>query len=120
MSKYAETNYKVKIPINHPIVSWLCLHAGFCHNRFQIGEDGATPYRRTKGRDFDRKLVEFGECVHYKKTQYDMDPDQHNKKNNFDDRWGEGVFLGVRTRSNELFIGTPEGIVRARSIYRKP
>ena len=64
-----EQNYNTKIPIDHPIIAWMCVHAGFCHNRFQMGHDGRTPYRRVKGKDFDKPLVEFGENVHYKKTK---------------------------------------------------
>ena len=60
----------------------MCLHAGFCHNRFQVGHDGRTPYRRVKGKDFDKALVEFAECVHYKKTKYKIGTRLHK----YDDR----------------------------------
>ena len=70
-----EDSYKCKIPINHNTIPWLCMHAGFCHNRFQLGHDGHTPYRRIKGRDFDKPLCEFGECVHFKFSAADKKPD---------------------------------------------
>ena len=35
-------------------------------------------------------------------------------------RWLEGIFLGFSRSANSYVIGTDEGIVRARSIYRRP
>ena len=111
-----EENYGASIPLDHPIMGWLCLHAGFCHNRFQIGHDGHTPYRRNKGKDFDKALLEFGECVHYKIVNL-QDPDSIHK---YDARWSMGIFLGLRPRSNEIYVGTPDGVQRCRTIHRKP
>ena len=34
-------------------------------------------------------------------------------------RWGSGVWLGIREESNEVFVGTDEGVVKCRSIRRK-
>merc|ERR1711879_1035044 len=34
-----ESNYKVKVPLDHSVVPWLVLHAGFVHNRFQVDDD---------------------------------------------------------------------------------
>ena len=39
--------------------------------------------------------------------------------NKWDDRWAKGVFLGVRTVSNELFIGTPSGVIKCRTLRRR-
>ena len=61
-----ESNYKVKIGLAHPIVSWMIRHAGFVHHRFQVGEDGKTPYQRIRGKVFDKPICELGESVFYK------------------------------------------------------
>ena len=111
-----ESRLGSRVPIEHHIIPWLVLHAGFTHNRFQLGHDGRTPYMRIKHKSYDRSLVEFGECVHYKKTKYEIGPGLYK----YDDRWGEGVFLGIRARSNEVYIGTPEGVIKTRTIHRKP
>ena len=34
-----ETNFRVKIPIHHPIIPWLVKHSGYLLNRFLIGHD---------------------------------------------------------------------------------
>ena len=58
-----ENKYRVQIPVSHQVVPWLVLHAGFTHNRFQIGHDGKVPYSRIRGKMFDKSLCEFAECV---------------------------------------------------------
>ena len=40
-------------------------------------------------------------------------------KHTWDERWAEGVWLGVREESGEIFIGTKEGVVKARTFARK-
>lgn len=34
-------------------------------------------------------------------------------------RWETGIFLGIRNSSNEVLIGTSEGVIKVRSIRRK-
>ena len=60
-----ENKYSIVLPVNSNITAWLVLHAGFVHNRFQVGHDGKTPHSRIRGRPFNRELCEFAECVHY-------------------------------------------------------
>jgi len=52
-----------KLPIRHPIFEWGIEHAAFVHNRYQVGHDGCTPWRRSTGRTWKQKVVEFGEQV---------------------------------------------------------
>ena len=92
----------------------MLLHVCFCYNRFQVGEDGKTPYSRTRGKDFDRSMVEFGERVLYQKIKNTIGPNL----NQAETRAEEGLFLGVRARSHELFIGTSEGVIRVRTLHR--
>ena len=57
------------LPTEHPLLPWLVRHAGATISRYQRGKDGLTAYRRLRGRDFDRQIAEFGECIWYFKTQ---------------------------------------------------
>ena len=34
-------------------------------------------------------------------------------------RWGEGIWLGFRDESNEIFVGTVQGVVKVRTVRRK-
>ena len=61
LRKALENRYNVVIPVEHDIVPWLVRHAGFSHNRFQVGHDGKTPHVRVRGKHFDKAICEFGE-----------------------------------------------------------
>ena len=37
-----------------------------------------------------------------------------------DSDWKDGVWLGIRGRTGERIIGTPEGVVKAWSVKRRP
>ena len=54
-------------------------------------------------------------CV-YKIPKRFIGPDLNDK---WDDRWGKGVFLGVRPTSNEIYVGTPSGVIKCRTIRRR-
>ena len=72
-----------------------------------------TAFRRWKGRDFNRYVAEFGECVWYLKSG-------SAGTNKFDPRWYEGVWLGVRDETGEAIVGTKDGVVKRRDFRRKP
>ena len=63
---------------------WLVMHCARTLNRFNVGSDGKTPYRRWKGKDFRREIAEFGEIVMYLKLR----TRGHDK---FNCRWERGV-----------------------------
>ena len=41
-------------------------------------------------------------------------------KDKLDARWEKGIWLGIRDRSGEVIVGTPDGCVKVRSIRRRP
>ena len=102
------------MPIDSDVVPRLVSHSSFVHNRFMIGHDGKTPFSRIRGRNFDKEICEFGECIHFKIPKIIIGPDL----NKWDDRWARGVVPGVRPMSNEFYIGTSKGIVKCRTIRR--
>ena len=110
-----ENRYKIKLSLDSDVIPWLVIHAGFVYNRFQIGFDGKTPYQRIRGKTFDKALCEFGECVHYKIPKRLIGPEL----NKWDNRWEVNVFLGIRSISNEMYVGTNTGIIKCRTIRRK-
>ena len=70
-----ENRYAITLPVNSDITTWLVLHAGFVHNRFQVGHDGKTPHSRIRGRPFNKELCEFAQLVHYKIPKRIIGPD---------------------------------------------
>ncbi len=69
-------------------------------------------HRGWKVRDFTKPVAEFGECVLY-------GPAMSIGKDKFDGRWKERVWLGCRMESGESWIGTDEGVAKARDFRRK-
>ena len=109
-----EKRYSIKLPLNHMIIPWLVKHSAFCHNRFFVGVDGKTPYSRARGKPYDKKMVEFGERVLYVKSKNMIGP----KSNQADTRAEGGIFIGIRPISSEIYVGTPEGVKKVRTIHR--
>ncbi len=108
-----ESRIKEKLSGEHPAVPWMVMHAASVISRGRKDEEGFSAYRRWKGREFQRPVAEFGECVLYL-------PALSAGRDKFDVRWREGVWLGIRMESEESIIGTSEGVVKARDFRRKP
>ena len=94
-------HYKVELKPSDPISSWLARHSGWILTRFTVREDGLTPYRRLKGRDYHGQIAEFAETVMYK-----LAPGAAGK---MEARWEKGIWLGKANVSDEHLIGTPRG-----------
>ena len=107
-----EARVNRKLTPGGALFSWLVIHAANLINLYEVGKDGKTPYQRLRGRKLHPDLIEFGECVHYL-------PLNHLDLGKAEPRWKDGVFLGIRIDSGEKLIGTPEGVIKVRSIRRK-
>ena len=104
--------YHKDIGSKHPILPWLVAYAAGQITRGQIGPDGQTPHQRLKGRAFRKLLPVFGECVMYLPIG--------KRTSRLQERWSDGLFLGVVDRSSDFYVGTALGVVRARSLRRRP
>ena len=58
-----EQKISTAIPTDHPVLYWMVEHAPTLINRFQLGRDGRTPFRKLRGEDNDARVCEFGEQV---------------------------------------------------------
>jgi hypothetical protein len=106
----------VRIDTKHPALTWLCEYAGYLVNRLEVSADGKTAYERCKGKRSEVMGLEFGGRVLWK---YPMKGPKMEKINA---RWGYGLFIGVRVRSNELIIVDQEtqDIKYVRTVRRVP
>jgi hypothetical protein len=110
-----ETKTALKIQPKHIILQWMVRWAAMMYSRFKVGEDGKTPYERLKGRKCNVEVVPFGETVMYKKLK-----ESGQRKLALESAWELGVWLGHARRSNEVLIGTKEGVLKAWAIKRRP
>ena len=82
-------------------------------NRLRRGEAGKVPYERIKGTKPTVLGIEFGEKVMYKLRI-------RSKLEKISKRLDFGTFVGVRWRSKEIMVSTPDGIRYCRSVKRLP
>ena len=101
-----ENDIKARVPVSHPIISWLVRHAAMVRTMHVVGEDGKTAWQRVRGTTCKLNLVHFGEVANYKCRATEGGIGQS------DDRWSTGVWLGVDPRNGHhiLFDASHGGI----------
>ena len=109
-----EFKAKINIEQDDVIVPWMVRWAAMLISRFKVGKDGKTGYERRRGRKCKIPVVPFGETVWYKLVRETKD-----RKDKFNSEWEEGVWLGQVRSSNEIVIGTKDGVVRAYAVRRQ-
>ena len=95
-------------------MAWLPEYAGFRLSRFQVAADGKTAYERLKGKSYHRELVDYGEQVMFMLVFHG------GKLSKLDTKCSFGRFCGIRPRTDEMYIMTPDGILKTRSVLRLP
>ena len=104
-------HYSIVFHPTHPILGWAVRHTAWILTRYAVKENGLTPYRMLRGKDYNGVVVEFGECVLYKIPG--LQPKLAT-------RWEKGLWLGKRNSTDEHIIGTEEGTAMARTVQRRP
>ena len=95
---------------HHPLMLWMIRHAAWLINRYLVHSDGLTSYQRRWERDYKHAICEFGETVfHRVPAKQLVKGDLALHKN---------IWLGVDDSNGESFVGTTEGVIRARTIRR--
>ena len=110
-----ETEAAVKLEGKDNIVQWLVRWGAMVPSRFLVGKDGKTPFERRRGRPCNIPTEKFGEKVWFKglRTKSEL-------LAKLESQWKEGLWLGHARSSNEILIGTREGVVRAWAIRKMP
>ena len=114
MKDALEAHIGEKVEPNAPILAWLVSHAATLLTLYEQSADGKTAYERLKGKTWDRPMIEFAEKVHYRKLV------KKGRQGKLSIAWGQGLFLGIIMGSTEKIIGTPEGVVKCRTVLRMP
>ena len=113
-----EREIGAKVPNEHPLMHWLCEHTAWQLTTRPKVQDGATPYMRVRGRQYDKRTVRFAERVLCKRPG----DGPSAPKDKLDHRWQYGYVLGYRTVSHDYDVldEATNTIVVARSIQRVP
>ena len=104
----------MKLKSDDVLTLWMLRWAAMMCSRYAVGRDGKTAYERRRGRRCNILVVPFGEKVWFKQIR-----DQKERKDKFDSEWREGIWLGHSRNSNEVLVGTKDGVVRAYAIRRQ-
>ena len=80
----------------------------------QAVKDYSKAFGLRKGRPHMRKLQPFAEAVMYLRVV------EMRARQNFEDRWNTGIYLGLVDRSNMVLVGTTNGVVKVNCIKRLP
>jgi len=113
-----ENHIGKKIPVNHPIMSWMMEHVALLLSAIVKKDDGQTPWRKVRGRPFNQPMLGFGEAVMWK--QPEKGPFHNVEGNCGPVLLDGGIFLGYSRLSNTYMIGTDGGVLESRGIKRKP
>ena len=109
-----ETNIEEKISVREKVFEWLCTWTATTLNRYHVGTDGKTAFARTTGNQCKRPVAEFGEQVHWK-----LSSKRHARK--AESLWREGIFLGLRERTGEVYVADEMGHVhKCRTMRARP
>ncbi len=114
LKEQIEDKAKINLECQDNITLWMIRWAAMLCSRFLVGKDGRTGYERRKRRTCTVPVVSFGEKIWCKEIR-----ETKERKNKFDTEEKEGICIGHSRNTNEVLVGTREGVVRAYSIKRR-
>ena len=109
-----EDQAKMVVSGNEVAVQWLVRWAAMLVSRYLVGKDGRTGYERRRGRKCTIPCVPFGEVVWYREVRQNK-----YQVGKLSTEMKEGIWLGHATQTNEILIGTEEGVIRVYDVKRK-
>ncbi|CAK0865359.1 unnamed protein product, partial [Prorocentrum cordatum] len=92
----------VSIGVEHPVTPWMVELAAMSINLGRRGADGRAAWELRHGRPFNKDLA----CISEK------------RKAGIEDKFLAGLYLGPSLRTDEVYIGTELGALRARTFKR--
>eukprot|EP00971_Amphidinium_carterae_P241324 4791715-Amphidinium_carterae.1 len=103
-----------EITTDHPTFPWMVKHAGFIHNRFQLDQDGQTPYSRIRGQKYKSTFIACGEAVLCQHSHHE------NQKIpiKLEPLRLYGIWIGRDTSNGNHLTLTSEGRIKSRSVRR--
>ena len=94
------------------LLMWIPRHAATCVSRYKLMDDGRTPDQRRCGKTWKRRVVEFGESVHFRPIG------ENNAMRGGDQRMLRGVHVGHLERFGAAIFLTPDGVKWGTRIAR--
>ena len=109
-----ETNTGVQLSAISPAIPFAIRYAGFVLSRFTVRPDGRNPFQYLLGTPYVSPLCMFGESV------FALIPDHEVRAAKLTNKWINGCWWGRDASSDEHLVGTKHGLLKCRSVRRKP
>ena len=109
-----ETNTDIQLSAISRAIPFAIRYAGFVLSRFTVRPDGRYPSQYLLGTPYVSPLCMFGESV------FALVPDHEVRAAKLMNRWISGCWWGRDASSDEHLVGTKHGLLKCRSVRRKP
>ena len=109
-----ETKTGTQLSALSPASPFAVCYAGFVLSRFTVRLDGRTPFLYLLGTPYVSPLCLFGESV------FALIPDHEVRAAKLTNRWISGCWWRRDASSDEHLVGTKFGVLKCRSVRRKP
>ena len=110
-----ESRWSIRVARDHPVYPWVFEWAADLMTRYaQVGDLGKTAVQLIRGSKSSRNIAQFGEKILYKPLKL-----SGHHRGNMEDIFLDGIFLGMRLRSDEILIGTARGVIKTRTLRRR-
>ena len=97
-----ESRWGIRVARDHPVYPWVFEWAADLMTRYaHVGNLGKTAVQLTRGSKSSRNIAQFGEKILYNPLKL-----SGNHRGNMEDTFLDGIFLGMRLRSDDILIGT--------------
>ncbi len=106
-----------KLPVEHPLFTWLVEYCSFIINVRVVGKDGITAFAHVRRENFAKRLIPFGEFVLIHVPR--MSPERQ-QQGVLEPRAVEGLVLGYGRQSHSYLVYTEGEFKHVRSVSRLP
>ena len=97
-----ESKWSIRVTRDHPAYAWMFEWAADLMTRSaHVGDLGKTVVQLIRGSKSSRSFAQFGEKILHKPPKL-----SGHHRGNMEDTFLDGIFLGMRLRSDEILIGT--------------
>jgi hypothetical protein len=93
-----ERQIQARIPVQHPILTWLVTYAASVRNMRVRGQDSRTAQQLARGSGASTRLIPFGQVCRFKARSKEkgIGPEMT--------RWSSGIYLGIERRTGQYMI----------------
>ena len=109
-----ESRWVVRVTRDHPVYPWMFVWATDLMTRYaHVGDMGKTVVQLIRGSKPSRNVAQFGKKILYEPLKLS------GHRGHMKDTFLDGIFLGMRLRSDEILIGTARGVIKTRTLRRR-